>query len=85
MFDIFLDIPAQRFLKKLDIPSAQRVIGLIKKLTEDPIPHDSKRIMGEKEKVFRIRVGKFRVLYRVDYENYRVVVINIDYRDRIYK
>jgi mRNA interferase RelE/StbE len=85
MFDIFLDIPAQKFLKKLEITSSQRIIEVIRKLTEDPIPHDSKRIIGEKEKVFRIRVGKFRVLYRVDYENYRVVVINIDYRDRVYK
>ncbi|HUW66942.1 MAG TPA: type II toxin-antitoxin system RelE/ParE family toxin [Candidatus Nanoarchaeia archaeon] len=85
MFDIFLDIPAQKFLKKLEITSSQRIIEAIRKLTEDPIPHDSKRIIGEKEKVFRIRVGKFRVLYRVDYENYRVVVINIDYRDRVYK
>ncbi|MCL7414794.1 MAG: type II toxin-antitoxin system RelE/ParE family toxin [ANME-2 cluster archaeon] len=85
IFDIYLDIPAQKFLKKLDLSSSLRIIETIKKLAEDPIPHDSKRIIGEKEKVFRIRVGKFRVLYRVDYENYRVVVINIDYRDRIYK
>ena len=70
MFDIFLDIPAPKFLKKL---------------AEDPIPHNSKRIIGEKEKVFRIRVGKFRVLYRIDYENYHIVLINIDYRDRVYK
>lgn len=85
MFDIFLDIPAQKFLKKLDITNSQRIIETIRKLTKDPIPHNSKRIIGEKEKVFRIRVGKFRVLYRVDFENYRVVVINIDYRDRVYK
>ena len=85
MFDIFLDIPAKKFLKKLDIASGHRIIEAIKKLTKDPIPHNSKRIIGENEKVFRIRVGKFRVLYRVDYENYRVVVINIDYRNRVYK
>jgi mRNA interferase RelE/StbE len=71
MFDIFLDIPAQKFLKKLDIKNSQRIIGAIRKLIEDPIPHDSKRIIGEKEKVFRIRVGKFRVLYRVDYRVYK--------------
>ena len=85
MFEIFLDIPAQKFLKKLDPNNSQRIIGVVKRLTDDPIPHDSKRIIGEKEKVFRIRVGKFRVLYRVDYENYRVVVIAIDSRERVYK
>ncbi|MCK5661785.1 MAG: type II toxin-antitoxin system RelE/ParE family toxin [Methanosarcinales archaeon] len=85
MFEIFLDIPAQKFLKKLDQNNSQRIIGIVKRLTDDPIPHDSKRIIGEKEKVFRIRVGKFRVLYRVDYENYRIVVIAIDARERVYK
>ncbi len=33
-----------------------RILESIEKLAEDPIPHDSKRIMGQKEKVFRIRV-----------------------------
>jgi mRNA interferase RelE/StbE len=70
MFDIFLDVPAQKYLKKLDITSSQRIIEAIRRLTKDPIPHDSKRIIGEKEKVFRIRVGKFRVLYRVDLHYY---------------
>jgi len=85
MFEIFLDIPVQKSLKKLDKNTTLRILESIEKLTEDPIPHDSKRIMGKKEKVFRIRVGDFRVLYRVDYENLLVVVINIDLRKKIYK
>ena len=85
MFEIFLDIPVQKSLKKLDKNTTLRILESIEKLTEDPIPHDSKRIMGKKEKVFRIRVGDFRVLYRVDYENLLVVVINIDLRKKVYK
>jgi len=85
MFKIFLDIPAQKSLKKLDNSISQRIIEIIEKLAEDPIPHDSKRIIGIKEKVFRIRVGKFRVLYRVNYENFYIVIIDIDTRERVYK
>ena len=85
MFKIYLDIPAQKSLKKLDNSFSQRIIESIERLAEDPIPHDSKRIIGIKEKVFRIRVGKFRVLYRVNYKNFCVVVIDIDTRERIYK
>ncbi|MEA2003963.1 MAG: type II toxin-antitoxin system RelE/ParE family toxin [archaeon] len=85
MFEIFLDIPAQKYLKKQDKKTTQRLADSIAKLAEDPIPHDSKRIMGKKEKVFRIRTGDFRILYRVDYENLLVVVINIDLRKKIYK
>ena len=85
MFKIFLDIPAQKSLKKLDNSVSQRIIEIIEKLAENPIPHDSKRIIGIKEKVFRIRVGKFRVLYRVNYENFCIVIIDIDTRERVYK
>ena len=85
MFKIYLDIPTQKSLKKLDNSVSQRIIESIGRLAEDPIPHDSKRIIGIKEKVFRIRVGKFRVLYRVNYKNFCVVVIDINTRERVYK
>jgi len=84
MFDLLLDVPAQKFLKKIDSGTASRIIEAIDKLSEDPIPHDSKRIIGHAEKLFRIRVGKFRILYRVDYTNRLIVVIKIDSRDKVY-
>ena len=85
MFKIFLDIPAQKVLKKLDNNIVLRIVDSIEKLAEDPVPHDSKRVVSKKEKVFRIRVGKFRVLYRVNYEEAIVVVIDVDTRGRAYK
>ena len=84
MFEILLDIPAQKSLKKFDRKTALRIIESIEKLAEDPIPHDSKRVIGMKEKIFRIRVGKFRILYRVDYKNLFLVVIKIDSREHVY-
>ena len=84
MFEILLDIPAQKFLKKTDTGTTSRIIEAIEKLADDPIPHDSKRIMGHAEKLFRIRAGKFRILYRVDYTNRLIVVIKIDSRDKVY-
>lgn len=85
MFEIFLDTPAKNFIKKLDSKNSQRIIKAIEKLAEDPIPHDAKRIYGTSEKLFRIRVGDFRVLYRVDYEEIIIIVVDIDLRKRIYK
>lgn len=54
-------------IKKLDSKSSLRIIEAIEKLAEDPVPHDAKRIYSTNEKLFRIRVGDFRVLYRIDY------------------
>jgi len=85
MFELFLDTPAKNFIKKLDSKNSQRIIKAIEKLAEDPIPHDSKRIYGTSEKLFRIRVGDFRVLYRIDYEEIIIIVVDIDSRKRIYR
>lgn len=84
MFEIFLDIPVQKSLKKLDKTITLRILESIEKLADDPIPHDSKRVIGKKEKVFRVWVGDYRVLYRVDYKNLLIVIINIDSRKRVY-
>ncbi len=70
--------------EKADTGTVSRIIESIEKLAEDPIPHVSKRIMGHKEKLFRIRAGKFQILYRVDYTNRFIVVIKVDSRDNVY-
>ncbi|MCD4704202.1 MAG: type II toxin-antitoxin system RelE/ParE family toxin [Methanosarcinaceae archaeon] len=84
MFEVLLDTPAQKTLRKLDKTTVLRILKAVEKLADDPIPHDSKRVIGYNEKVFRVRVGKYRILYRLDYEKFMVVVINIDSRDRVY-
>jgi mRNA interferase RelE/StbE len=85
MFDILLETPARNFIKKLDSKNSQRIIEAIEKLAEDPVPHDAKRIYGTSEKLFRIRVGDFRVLYRIDHGEVITIVVNIDSRKRVYR
>lgn len=85
MFEIFLDIQAKNFIKKLDSKSSQRIIKAIEKLAEDPVPCDAKRIYGTREKLFRIRVGDFRVLYRIDYEEIIIIIVSVDSRKIVYR
>jgi len=85
MFEILLETPARNFIKKLDSKNSQRIIEAIEKLAEDLVPHDAKRIYGTSEKLFRIRVGDFRVLYRIDHGEVIIIVVNIDSRKRVYR
>ena len=62
MFDIKYSKQAVKFLKSLDMKLVLRIFFKIEKLREEPIQHDSKRIEGYKEKLFRIRVGDYRRL-----------------------
>ena len=74
----------EKFLKKLQAKDAVRMIDKIEDvLCENPVPHDAKVIVGQ-HGVFRIRVGDFRILYRIDYDKLAIIVIAIDKRERVY-
>ncbi|KAA0009508.1 MAG: type II toxin-antitoxin system RelE/ParE family toxin [Thermoplasmata archaeon] len=84
-FSIYLSTSSQKFLKKLNRIDYERIIKRLKELSADPFPSGAKRIIGRKEKVFRIRVGDFRILYVVYLEKQAILISNIDKRSRIYK
>ncbi|MDD3043506.1 MAG: type II toxin-antitoxin system RelE/ParE family toxin [Methanosarcinaceae archaeon] len=85
MFEILFEKSAFKFLSNIDAKNRQRISEAIENLAEDPFPHDVKRIYGTNEKLFRIRVGEFRVLYRIDYGEIVIVIVDIDSRKRVYK
>ena len=53
-------------------------------LAINPISHDTKVIEGYTEKLFRVRVGDYRILYEVDYTSYKIGVVKIDKRSTVY-
>jgi len=84
-FEIYLSSRANKFLKTADKELYNRLINKLKKLAEDPIPHDAKKVVGQEEKIFRVRVGDYRVLYALFLDEKVVLVVNIDKRSRAYK
>ena len=76
---------AKKFLKKLDKFLTKRLLSKVEELREDPFPKQVERVISKKEKVFRVRVGDYRILYEVDYKSNIVGIIQIDKRRRAYK
>ena len=72
-----------KFLSKLEKVSKERVFKRIKELDEDPFPSDVKKLKGEKD-VYRIRIGDFRVLYRIISEDDVILIFWVDKRSRVY-
>jgi mRNA interferase RelE/StbE len=75
---------AKKFLKKADKTVARRIIEKIEKLRDEPFPSDVKRVVGKKGKIFRVRVGDYRVQYSIIYERNLVFISDIDRRERAY-
>ncbi|MDP3734006.1 MAG: type II toxin-antitoxin system RelE/ParE family toxin [Nanoarchaeota archaeon] len=84
MFDVDFSSTAKKFLKKAEKDVAKRIITEIEKLKEDPFPKDVKRVVNCKEKVFRVRVGDYRIQYSLFYDRNLLFVSDIDKRARAY-
>ena len=84
MFQIELGNPAQRFLNKCDNALYERLMAKIKNLAQNPFPSDVKRVVGRAEKIFRVRVGDYRIQYVVLYKENTLIITDVDQRSRAY-
>ncbi|MGD1902701.1 MAG: type II toxin-antitoxin system RelE/ParE family toxin [Geitlerinemataceae cyanobacterium] len=82
---------AQKFLKKLDKPTRDRVLERIGQLRQSlmaqEIPQglDIKALQGSWQGFSRMRVGKIRVIYRIEANDVEIPFIyDINYRVSIY-
>ena len=82
--EIFYDKQPEKFLEKLDRHIATRVIDKIEAtLSSNPVPHGAVAMEGE-HGVFRIRIGDYRTLYRINYESNKIIIVKVDKRSRVY-
>ncbi|MEK6820063.1 MAG: type II toxin-antitoxin system RelE/ParE family toxin [Nanoarchaeota archaeon] len=85
MYEVHLSQIAQRFLDKLNDNIKERVEKRLKMLKDNPVPSDSKFIKRENnEKIFRIRIGDLRALYKVKEEQKVILISKIDKRNKVY-
>ena len=75
--------PAQRELLKLEKSISQRIHKKISLLSNNPQPPDSQKLEGEK--LYRIRIGDYRVVYFVDKENKKVKITRVRHRKEAYR
>ncbi len=75
---------ARRELEVLDRVLVVRIIVRIESLSHDPRPPGSQKLRGERD-LWRIRVGDYRVVYRVDDRKRVVDVVRIRHRRDVYR
>ncbi|MCI0503641.1 type II toxin-antitoxin system RelE/ParE family toxin [Candidatus Micrarchaeota archaeon] len=69
-------------LRKLDNPTAKRILDRVDSVLEDPA-HFFKRLAGRDE--YKLRVGDYRVLARVPVRENTVFIMSLGHRKNIYK
>lgn len=75
---------ARRELRRLPTNVIARVIETITALGEAPRPDGCRKLTGS-ERTFRIRVGKYRVVYEVQDDRLVVLIIRVRHRRDAYR
>ncbi len=84
MYEVHILPRVYKTWKRLPKPFLRRLIERIQALASDPRPPGSKKLRGHKD-VYRLRVGDYRILYRIDDERRRVIILNIGHRKDVYR
>ena len=69
-------------LRKLDRVAIWRILRSIELLKEDP--RSGKRLRGQLEGFWSLRVGEFRVIYSIEESNLTITLRAVGHRSRIY-
>jgi len=73
---------ASKQVRQLDPPVRRRVVAAIARLSADPRPAGCVALRGRPG--YRLRVGDWRVLYRVDDAAVTVLVVKVGSRGSVY-
>ena len=74
---------AQKVLAAIRSPDFERVRDAIRKLSSTPRPSGCKKLTGRDG--WRIRVGRFRVIYEIDDMNRLINVLDVGDRRDVYR
>lgn len=75
---------AARQIKALSVEVRQDISLTIQSLANEPRPIGVTKLSGEKD-IYRVRVGNYRVLYRIVDKVLVVVVVSVGHRREVYR
>ncbi|MBI2583275.1 MAG: type II toxin-antitoxin system RelE/ParE family toxin [Candidatus Aenigmarchaeota archaeon] len=86
MFEIFISNQAKKFLRGIDRKIAGEMTDVLSFLKATPIPvkdFDVSKLSGEEDS-YRIRIGRYRILYRIYWKERKLRIIRIETREAAY-
>lgn len=70
-------------LRQVPADDLRRLLKRIKGLAQDPRPRDTEKLSGKEH--YRIRQGRYRILYEIDDRQRRVTVVKVGHRRDVYR
>lgn len=66
-------------------PLLKKIDQALLSLAENPIPANSKHLVGEEPPLYRVRVGDYRILYQIEDNVLVVLVVHVGHRKDVYR
>ena len=75
----------EKDLKTLDQSIQKRIIQKINWLLENFQKINQERLSEKWEEAYKLRVGSWRVIYKIEYAKREILILKVWPRDRVYK
>ena len=82
-YNIKIKRSAEKEIKKLNKQALKRILQKLDELALNPRGYNSIKLSNESK--YRIRVGKYRILYEIFDKTLIVVVVKVSHRKDVYK
>ncbi len=84
-YTVELSDDAQKDLSRLDKSVARRIVERLQWLGSNALSISHKALTGPLAGLYKLRVGNYRILYRLEYDAEVIVVEFIGHRSDVYK
>lgn len=76
----------EKKIAKLPKKDKVRIVGAIDSLVENPRPDGCKKLQGNrKPPLYRVRAGNYRIIYSIQDEILRILVVEVGQRKDVYR
>jgi mRNA interferase RelE/StbE len=82
-FEIYIKPTAVKELQKIPKRDVSRIIEKIRNLSSDPRPPGCEKLSLEEK--YRIRQGRYRIIYAIEEERLVILVVKIGHRKDVYR
>ena len=82
-FEIFFKESVWKDLKKIPKKDVQKILKKIERLGDDPRPCGCEKLTGQER--YRIRQGRYRILYSIQDIELTVWVVKVGHRSDVYR
>ena len=83
-YQVVVEDGAARAIRKLGKDAQRQVVAKLERLAENPRPPGSKKLEGA-EDLHRLRVGDYRIVYKIEDQVLLVLVVRVAHRSDVYR